>query len=373
MKTETRTAILLLCAALTLGSCTKKTITPAEDPQPAEVGFTAASEAVWVKGETDPKTTFPYTNFGVWGIARHQHVASPYILWASNQLTEVSAPEGTLTNQETSNVVFTPATAAYWLGGYEYNFLAVAPYADAGLTLSGITTKEDQSNATPAIQNPADYLTFTYDMSGKYTGIPANGSTPAVAPDYDFDLLGAAAQSGPVAGGRTESQSLMFWHLFSKICIKVNFVGATGTVDQIRLSNVVTKGTYVISLDEVNDFDKPLSVTCTPSTDGDDMISSSSPLILNSSNKDQGATSSQWTLHVIPQVVSGFDMYLDFTIGESSVENFKVNLSAVGTAPYTYNGSYTWTLNITPNDITFDVAIVPWGDDDAGDNDFDFE
>jgi hypothetical protein len=66
-------------------------------------------------------------------------------------------------------------------------------------------------------------------------------------------------------------------------------------------------------------------------------------------------------------------MYLDFTIGESSVENFKVNLSAVGTAPYTYNGSYNWTLNITPNDITFDVAIVPWGDDDAGDNDFDFE
>jgi hypothetical protein len=210
-------------------------------------------------------------------------------------------------------------------------------------------------------------------MSGKYTGIPANGSTPAVAPDYDFDLLGAAAQSGPVAGGRTESQSLMFWHLFSKICIKVNFVGATGTVDQIRLSNIVTKGAYVISLDEVNDFDKPLSVTCTPSTDGDEMISSSSPLILNSSNKDQGATSSQWTLHVIPQVVSGFDMYLDFTIGESSVENFKVNLSAVGTAPYTYNGSYNWTLNITPNDITFDVAIVPWGDDDAGDNDFDFE
>ena len=361
MRLETKTVSILLCAALALSACSKKTITPAVDPQPAEVGFTAASQATLVKSDT--KDTTPLSNihpdFGVWGIARQGDLI--YNLWGNEALMDV--------NKNVATGYYEPEEAAYWLKGYTYNFLAVAPYADAGLTLTRVTTKEDQTGVT----SPSDYMTFTYDMSGKYAGIPANGSTPAVAPDYDFDLLGAAAQSGPVAGGRTENQSLMFWHLFSKICIKVNFVGATGTVDQIRLSNVVTKGTYVISQDEVNDFDKPLSVTCTPSTDGDDMISPSSPLILNSSNKDQGATTSQWTLHVIPQVVSGFDMYIDFTIGESSVENFKVNLSAVGTAPYTYNGSYNWTLNITPNDITFDVAIVPWGDDDAGDNDFDFE
>ena len=115
MRLEIKTVTILMCVALALSACSKKTITPAVDPQPAEVGFTAASQAVWVKGGETPTTSFPYDNFGVWGIARHQHVESPYILWSTNQLAEVSAPEGTLTNQETSNVVFTPATAAYWV------------------------------------------------------------------------------------------------------------------------------------------------------------------------------------------------------------------------------------------------------------------
>lgn len=374
MKFETKIVTLLMCVALSLlSSCNKKLPDTPVQEQQVPVGFRAMSQAVWVKSDEEPKTTFPYSDFGVWGIARQTGVQSPYTLWTNDQLTKVSAPDGTQTSQPEGNVVFTPETAAYWIRDYDYTFLAVAPYNDAGFALSGITTKEAQANATPAIQNPLDYMTFTYDMSTKYNGIPANGSTPAVAPDYDFDLLGAVAKQLVETGGYSTSQPLMFWHLLSKICIKVNFVGASGTVDQIRLSNVVTKGNYVISLDDEDDFDKPLSVTCTPSTAAADMISSSSPLILDSDNQDLNTTTPQWTLHIIPQAVSGFDLYIDFTVGASTVTNFKVNLSAAGTAPYTYNGSYNWILNITPNGITFDVAIVPWVDDSTGDNDFDFE
>ena len=57
MRLETKIAILLMLAALAMSSCTKKTITPAEDPQPAEVGFTAASQAVWVKGGDETPQT----------------------------------------------------------------------------------------------------------------------------------------------------------------------------------------------------------------------------------------------------------------------------------------------------------------------------
>ena len=63
MKTETRTVILLMCAALALGSCTKKTITPDVDPQPAEVRFTASSQDAQVNSETNDPTP----------LAQHHH------------------------------------------------------------------------------------------------------------------------------------------------------------------------------------------------------------------------------------------------------------------------------------------------------------
>lgn len=338
MRLEIKTAILLMCAALALSSCNKKPHTPAEDPHPAEVGFTALSQI-------PTKATTPLTtDFGVWGIARQEGNTTPYILWLSNleQITK-------------QGDYYKPAAGndAYWLKNYTYHFLALAPYTGLGADVT----------ATQATSTSQDQLTFTYDLSQKYAATNTQ--------DLDFDLMGAAAKTS-VTTTKPEYQSLVFWHLFSKICISVNFVNAEGTVDEIRLSNVVTKGDYVISLDEVNDFDTPLTVTCTPSTAAADRISAQAPLALNSGNKDQGATTPQWTLHVIPQVVSGFDMYIDFTIGGVEVNNFKVNLSAAGTDPYTYNGAYNWNLNITPNDITFDVAVMPWVDDNTGDNDFDF-
>jgi hypothetical protein len=67
MKVETSIKTILMCAALTLCSCTKKPITPAEDPQPAEVGFTAASQAALVKSDTQATTPLSelHQDFGV--------------------------------------------------------------------------------------------------------------------------------------------------------------------------------------------------------------------------------------------------------------------------------------------------------------------
>ena len=344
MKNVTKIVMFALCAVLAMDSCTKRHLQHEDDTQSMPVDFSAVSQYVSVKAD-DPQPaplSDYHQDFGVWGIARQAGNPNPYILWMTN--LEQVTKQGDYYKPANS------ANQAFWLKDYTYHFLAIAPFTGLGANVT----------ATQATASAQDKLTFTYDLGTKYE-----------AGNLDFDLMGAAAVT-PVTTTKPEHQSLVFWHLFSKICIKVNFVNATGTVDEIRLSNVVTKGDYVLSLDEVNDFDKPLSVTCTPSIDAADKLSSSSALVLNSTNKDSGTTQ-QWTLHVIPQVVSGFDMYIDFTIGASLVENFKVNLSAAGTAPYTYNGSYNWNLNITPNGITFEVAIVPWSDDNTGDNDFDFE
>lgn len=344
MRLETKTVTILMCVALALSACSKKTITPAVDPQPAEVGFTAASQAVWVKGGETPTTSFPYNNFGVWGIARHQHVESPYILWSTNQLTEVSAPEGTSTNQETSNVVFTPATAAYWLGGYEYSFLAIAPYTDPGFSLVGIT----QASGS----NTSDSMSFTYDMSSKYE----NPNT------YTFDLLGGAAKTdGPVAVGRTSEQELTFWHLLSQININVSFgtdfTGAdiNGEVTGIRLGNVISKAGYTIS----HNTNNSLNVACLPSAEANfkkSLAFSASPAIMN----------------IIPQNVKSMDLYLDFTINkglddEASYRDLKINLNIpANDADYEPNGRYNWNITIgTGASITFNVTVTGW--DSVGD------
>ena len=340
MRLETKIATLLMLAALALGSCTKKPHTPTEEPQPAEVGFTAASQAVWVKGETDPKTTFPYTDFGVWGIARNTSVASPYILWTSNQLTEVSAPEGTQTNKEETNIVFTPTEAAYWLRDYSYDFLAIAPYNPSGLTNVAFTLKDAAGNTTGK-----DYMTFTYDMSSKYT-----------SGDYAFDLLGAAAQYKVETGGYSTAQNLMFWHLLSQINISVSFgtgLGGeqiVGEVTAIRLGNVVSSGAFEVKHSTGNE----ISTVCTPSTDA-------------SAKKNLSFSGSSATFHIIPQNVKTMDLAIDFTINkgtasEATYTDFKINLNVPANEnDYTPNGKYNWIITIgVRNAITFDIDVTPW-------------
>lgn len=345
MKFEIKTVTILMyvALALALGSCTKKTITPAEDPQPAEVGFTASSQAVWVKGGETPTTSFPYDNFGVWGIARHQYVESPYILWSTNQLIEVSAPEGTSTNQETSNVVFTPTTAAYWLGGYEYSFLAIAPYTDPGFSLVGIT----QASGS----NTSDSMSFTYDMSSKYE----NPNT------YTFDLLGGVAKTdGPVAGGRTSEQELTFWHLLSQVSFDLKFGTDSkgqqidGTVKAVSLS-LKPKATYSMSYNaESTQSTTPLHVRANPTA---------SPAAKTLTFIANAGTYTVGPINIVPQTPADLNLTVDFTIKESETVSVDYSLNidlAAAQIPEEYlsNSRYNYKITIGTNaSISFDVAV----------------
>ena len=343
MRLETKTVTILMCVALALSACSKKTITPAVDPQPAEVGFTAASQAVWVKGGETPMTSFPYDNFGVWGIARHQHVESPYILWSTNQLIEVSAPEGTSTNQETSNVVFTPATAAYWLGGYEYSFLAIAPYADAGFTLVGIT----QASGS----NTSDSMSFTYDMTRKYE----NPNT------YTFDLLGGVSKTdGPVAGGRTSEQELTFWHLLSQISFELKFGTDSkgqqidGIIKAVRLS-LKPKATYSMSYNaESTQLTNPLHVSA---------ATTASPAAKTLTFTANAATYNVGPINIVPQTPADLTLSVDFTIKESEAVSVDYSLnidlaSAQIPERYLSNSRYNYKITIGTNaSISFNVTV----------------
>ena len=351
MKIEARIILILTCMALALSSCNKKLPDTPVQEQQVPVGFRAMSQATWVKaGETEPNTpkfSDIHDDFGVWGIARQDAIQSPYILWSANSLTKVE-------ELTTDPGVYAPETAAYWIRDYKYNFLAVAPYTDLGTTP---VFTAGNPNGTPATR---DIMTFTYDMSSKYR-----------SGDYDFDLLGAAAETPKIGSGHADSQPLVFWHLFTKITINVTFSGLgndadgnpiTGIVTEMRLCNVNSEGTYTIAYDDTKDND--LAVSCTANS--------------NTTQTTVSFAGATGTVHVLPQDITDFEMYIDFTIGDVAYTDFKLNLDIkTGTNPngsnpseYKYNENYAWNITIGPKeDISFKVEVAQGTEEKVNDND----
>jgi hypothetical protein len=345
MKLEIRTLIIMLCAALMLTTACKKTPIPAEDPQPSVVDFRASSQATWVKSAF---TTFSdyHSDFGVWGIARQDNLI--YNLWGNSSLmTVVKNAAGS----------YVPNEPAYWLNGYTYNFLAVAPHVDAGLSSIRVTTKEDQT----ASESPSDYMTYTYDMSTNY----ASGN-------YTFDLLGAAAEQPVNTSGYNEPQQLFFWHLLSKLSIKVIFVDANGTevtsnnnaVTNLSISNVNPKGNFTLKYIKTAGSTGNLSVVPV----ADSQAQSKTIDFDASSAKDENG---RWNAHIIPQTISNFviDIAYNVTGSDGKVTYYNDSISLASSTPATYapNGQYNWTIRINPKGgIGFTVDVAKWGEEQIG-------
>ena len=328
MEKVTRIVILSLCAALILGSCTKKHHQPAE-PLKAPLEFTAVSQNSALKSGATKATTplsEVYSDFGAWGIARQEGNATPYILWESNAMSQVV--------KSTDNT-YVPVADAYWLTGFAYNFIAVAPYTDG---ISGLVV----TPSTDA-QTGKDAITFNFDQGAKYT-----------AGDFYFDLMGAVASTAAITTKPT-TQNLTFWHLFSQININVSFVDAngtavsTGTVSQMRLCNVKSKADYTLTFGGANN----LSVACGSHTD----------------DKTISLSGSSATVHILPQSITGFELYLDFTLDGAAFNDFKVNLNTTGhPTTYNWNEVYNWNIIIGPKaDISFSFTVLPWVGDPVGD------
>lgn len=328
MNNVTRLVILSLCAALILGSCTKKHHQP-EEPLKAPLDFTAVSQNSALKSGatkvTTPLSAF-HGDFGAWGIARQEGNATPYILWESNAMSQVV--------KSTDNT-YVPVADAYWLTGFAYNFIAVAPYTGGVSGLDVVHSVDTQTGK--------DAITFTFDQGAKYT-----------AGDYDFDLMGAVASTAAITT-KPLTQSLTFWHLFSQININVSFVDAygtavsTGTVSQMRLCNVKSKADYTLTFGGANN----LSVACENHTD----------------DKTISLSGSSATVHILPQSITGFELYLDFTLDGAAFNDFKVKLNTTGhPTTYNWNEVYNWNIIIGPKaDISFSFTVLPWVGDPVGD------
>ena len=305
-----------------------------------EVGFTASSQDAQVKSETEDVTPLAqhHQDFGVWGVANHS-LSPQYILWNENSLTQVTKPQG--------SDVYVPVSPAYWFTGYVYDFIAVAPYTNSGIT--GTTV----NSSTKA-------LTFAYNLAPKYA---LKGTDGLAAKDhYQFDLMAAADQTDEIQQNKPSTQNLIFWHLFAKISINVSFADAsgaavsTGSVSQMRLCKVDTDGTYTVAYDDDEATD--LSVTFTNGANS------------NTTLTFEGSTGS---VHIVPQTVTGFELYIDFTLNNVEYKDFKLSLNAVGNPEYyDYNQSYNWNITIGPKeDISIKVNVAPWTSSEVADGDTD--
>lgn len=360
MNRVTKILILTFCAVLALSSCRKNRHTPVELDQPVSVGFSAVSQTAAVKSVTkaaEPLSKY-HDDFGVWGIARNPaNTSQPvYMLWNQNSLVKVEKSQ--------DSEIYVPERVAFWLSGYTYDFLALAPYNDTGV--SGLSVAQ----ATPPAK---DALSFIYDISSKYTD-PGR--------DYEYNLMGAAAQNTvDKASTHTSQQVLTFWHLFTKLCVKVSFEGVeAGTLTGMRLVNVDYKTNYTISLDSGT----ALSVTSTP--DGNEQLS----VPFSDFSEETTTDGKHWqtaTVHVVPQDISDWKLFLDFEITTeddetASTSNFEVNLanaksdsSNPNRGKYAYNEWYNWNITISPKIIKFTVSVTPWADytDTNGDLNFDIQ
>ena len=281
-------------------------------------------------------------DFGVWGIARRNDgiEQDPYILWRENSLIQVNK------NSSGTSEIYEPSSAAYWFSNHTYHFIAVAPF-DIDATDVNVITKEENSSSGP------DALEFKYSIAGKYT---------ATANDYDFDLMGAVAMS-KVDVAHPSSQDIVFKHLFSQINMNVYFKDGDRTIDgsvqKIRIRNVSTQGEYNITFDNENS----LVVTCTDQAVNQEIVFTS--------ETEDGLAFPQ-TLHILPQDVSKFELYLDFKIGSGAealtMNDFKVNLSTANNTPsfYDYNQSRNWNITISPKaSISFTIDVAEWVDSDV--------
>lgn len=328
--------ILIGFVALVHASCDKSNGSVSTQEEKALIDFAAKSQSAATKGTSLSKH---HQDFGVWGIARKSGQMD-YMLWEPSAMTKVE-------RQDTTNV-YAPVEDAFWLSGYTYNFLAVAPWESA----------EGIRSITSGTTNGDESLSFDFDMTGKYG---------AENPKYDFDLMAAVART-TTGVNHTAAQQLTFWHLLSQINIKVEFVSADGTkadgsVSQIRIYNVDQDASYTIS----SNADESIKVDC---QEGERKYGDT-PIVFNKSDN------SSWTLNIVPQDRRPFKLFMDFTLvkGNDTVayRDFEVNLEgAANPENYGYNEMFNWNIKIGPKaTISFSIEVKNWGVSDVPDGDDD--
>lgn len=209
----------------------------------------------------------------------------------------------------------------YWIAGKTYDFYAVYPTdVNAQVSQDGTITIENFD----ASQTGADAVDL---MTASATGM--NGDSPQMV-------------------------GLRFGHLLSRVNIMVQAEGSDAQISQARLSGIKTTGDYDSSnssaswiLDgTTSSFDLPsggnYTATSVPSNLLGDML-------------------------VPPQPVSGFILSVDYSFAGTSAATKEITLPADVVSQWEAGQSYTYTLTLSSNYISFGIPVVnEWGEASGG-------
>lgn len=209
----------------------------------------------------------------------------------------------------------------YWIAGKTYDFYAVYPTdVNAQVSQDGTITIDD------------------FDAS--QTGADA------------VDLMTASATG--MRGDSPQMVGLRFGHLLSRVNIMVQAEGSDAQISQARLSGIKTTGDYDSSnssaswiLDgTTSSFDLPsggnYTATSVPSNLLGDML-------------------------VPPQPVSGFILSVAYRFAGTSVATKEITLPADVVSQWEAGQSYTYTLTLSSNYISFGIPVVnEWGEASGG-------
>lgn len=209
----------------------------------------------------------------------------------------------------------------YWIAGKTYDFYAVYPTdVNAQVSQDGTITIDD------------------FDAS--QTGADA------------VDLMTASATG--MKGDSPQMVGLRFGHLLSRVNIMVQAEGSDAQISQARLSGIKTKGDYDSgqqsapwTLDgTTSSFDLPSGGNHTATSVPSDLLGD---------------------LLLPPQSVSGFTLSVTYSFAGTPATTKEITLPADVVPLWVAGQSYTYTLTLSSNYISFGIPVVnEWGEASGG-------
>ena len=210
----------------------------------------------------------------------------------------------------------------YWIAGKTYDFYAVYPTTVTATVSPGGTIKVDDFDASQTGADAVDLMTAS--------ATDVDGSNP------------------PSAVG------LRFGHLLSRVNIMVQAEGSDAQISQARLSGIKTKGDYDSgqqsapwTLDgTTSSFDLPSGGNHTATSVPSDLLGD---------------------LLLPPQPVSGFTLSVTYSFAGTPAATKEITLPADVVPLWVAGQSYTYTLTLSSNYISFGISVVnEWGEASGG-------